>query len=205
MAPIDPPAQPARAPGAQLEHEPAGLVRRACATAIDLACAALIGLAAQPLLRELFAAAGAHAEGGARADSLHTRLSWSLSFALPAWLALSILEALPGRAGPGKRAMGMRIEGPRPQEKPSLARVALRTAIKLLPWHIAALAFLFPTPWDPREPLERARFLLLFGSNLWLGIYLASAAMTRRRQSLHDLATGTVVLNSRAGRRGRDR
>ena len=72
-------------------------------------------------------------------------------------------------------------------------RIALRTAIKLVPFYIAALALLFPQVWDPQRTLERSRLLTLLGSNLWLGIYLAAAAMTRRRQSLHDLATGTAV------------
>ena len=183
-------------PNASQARAPAGLVRRGCATAIDLAFVLLVGLGLRALLR---AAGVTHAEAGldmgaAQWISENPRLFWSLSFALPAWLALSVAEALPGRAGPGKRALRMYIEGPRPQQTPSFARIALRTAIKLVPWHIAALAFLFPVPWDPRESLERARFLVLFGSNLWIGIYLASAAVTRRRQSLHDLATGTVVL-----------
>jgi len=179
----------ARGPqGAAAEREPASLVRRAIATVIDLGCAAFVGAAAHAVLRHGVYAT--HVDG-----SSVTRWTWSVTFALPAWLALSVLEALPGRAGPGKRVLGLTIEGPRQQESPSFARIALRTAIKWFPLLIAALAFLFPTPWDPRHSIERSRFLALFGSNLWIGIYMASAAMTRRRQALHDLATGTVVLS----------
>ena len=194
MPDFDPDAANARPTAARLSREPASLVRRALATLIDLSIAAAIGFFAVKL-----AAAGV-AQGLGDPDpgtwiSRHPRVFWSLIFALPAWLVLSLCEALPGRAGPGKRALHLFIEGPRPQESPSFARIALRTAIKLVPWNIAAFAILFPTPWDPRDSLERSRFLLLFGSNLWIGIYMASAAMTRRRQSLHDLATGTVVLD----------
>jgi uncharacterized RDD family membrane protein YckC len=197
MASNDSSAPAAERLGAVLAREPAGLVRRALATAIDHAFALLVGYGARAAL----SAFAAHDSGEPELVawiSNHPRLAWSLTSALPAWLALSIAEALPGRAGPGKRALGLCVEGPHPQQSPSFARIALRTAIKLVPWLIAALAFLFPKPWDPREALERTRFFLLLGSNLWIGIYLASAAMTRRRQSVHDLATGTVVLKVRS-------
>ncbi|HUR29262.1 MAG TPA: RDD family protein [Planctomycetota bacterium] len=180
---------------AGISREPASLVRRALATGVDLAFAALCGALASLSI----AAAAKNGFGSPGLETwiaAHPRLFWSLGFALPAWLALSACEALPGRAGPGKRVLRLRIEGPRPQASPSFPRIALRTGIKLAPWLIAAYAFLFPTPWDPRGSIERARFLLLFGSNLWIGIYMASAAMTRRRQCLHDLATGTVVLRA---------
>ena len=179
---------------AELASEPASLVRRALATVLDLGAALVVGAAAHALLREHVHAGWATSPTGC--DPIVDGFSWTLTFALPAWLALSVLEALPGRAGPGKRAFHLRLEGPRPQASPTFARIALRTGIKLLPWLIAAYAFLLPTPWDPRDPIERSRFLLLFGSNFWIGITMACAAMTRRRQSLHDLATGTVVLRA---------
>ncbi len=202
MASIDSLAPPPRRQGARLAREPAGLVRRGFATAIDLAFLLLIGLVVRALLRASGEMDPGVDSSAGRWIQENPRLFWSLTFTAPAWLALSVCEALPGRAGPGKRALSLFIEGPRPEESPSFARIALRTAIKLVPWHIAALAFLFPTPWDPRDSLERTRFLVLLGSNLWIGIYMASAAMTRRRQSLHDLATGTVVLGSRDARDG---
>ncbi len=189
MPNIDPDAPRARHAQAELAREPASLVRRALATAIDLAFAALIGLCVRALSMAPWLELSSQAEWILE----RPKLAWSLSVAMPAWLVLSTLEALPGRAGPGKRLLGLCLEGPRAGQVPSFARVALRTAIKLAPWYIAALALLFPEPWDPHKSLERSRLLTLLGSNLWLGIYLAAAVMTRRRQSLHDLATGTAV------------
>jgi MFS family permease len=48
------------------------------------------------------------------------------------------------------------------------------------------------------------RLMVVLSSNLWIGLYLASAAMTRRRQSLHDLALGSVVLRCKPADAERD-
>ncbi len=189
MPNIDPDPPRARLAPRDLAREPASLVRRALATAIDLAFAALIGVC----VRALEMAPWLELPSLTQWMLERPRLAWSLTVALPAWIGLSALEALPGCAGPGKRLLGLCLEGPRAGQVPSFARIALRTAIKFVPFYIAALALLFPEPWDPHKSLERSRLLTLLGSNLWLGIYLAAAAMTRRRQSLHDLATGTAV------------
>lgn len=189
MPNIDPDLPQARQAPRDLAREPASLFRRALATAIDLVFATLIGLCARGLERASWLELSSLSQWILE----RPRLAWSLSVALPAWIGLSALEALPGCAGPGKRLLGLCLEGPRAGQLPSFARVALRTAIKFAPFYIAALALLFPEVWDPQKTLERSRLLTLLGSNLWLGIYLAAAAMTRRRQSLHDLATGTAV------------
>ena len=169
---------------------PAGLLRRAFAQALDLGLAAAVMLGVLAL-SERFADAPLGSWLGPRGG-----LRWSASLALPAWLVLTLLEWLPGNASPGKRILGMRLIGSRRLPRISFARIALRTLIKLLPWHIGAIALSLPQPWDPREPLELSRLLWLLGSNLWLGLYLACAAMTRRRQSLHDLLVGTLVLRT---------
>jgi uncharacterized RDD family membrane protein YckC len=178
--------------------EPAGLFRRACAFAIDLCVAAAIAWGFTAVARALGADALLASTRAGRYLLERPWLLWSASHALPAWLALSFLESLPPRAGPGKRLLRLRVEASRRGDSPSAARIALRTAIKLVPWLVAALALFLPRPWDPRDPIESPRLLVLLASNLWIGIYLASAAMTRRRQSLHDLATGTVVVGERA-------
>lgn len=182
------PQESARATRA--DDQLAGLLRRAFAQAIDVGLAAAIGLCALECSQQLAVA------GREVWLEPSTWLGWSASFGLPAWLALSLLEWLPGNASPGKRVLRLHLVGPQPGRRPSFARLLLRTAIKLLPWHIGALALCLPEPWNPREPLELARLLLVLGSNLWLGLYLACAAMTRRRQSLHDLLVGTVVLRT---------
>ena len=172
------------------DDESAGLLRRAFAQTIDVGLAAVIGLCALQAAQRLVDS------GWGAWLGQSTWFAWSAIFGLPAWLLLALLEWLPGHASPGKRVLRMHLVGPQRGRRPSFARVALRTAIKLLPWHIGALALCLPHPWDPREPLELGRLLLVLGSNLWLGLYLACAAMTRRRQSLHDLVVGTVVVRT---------
>lgn len=179
------------------DEELAGLLRRAWAQALDVGIFVAIGLCALEAAERL-----ANAGWGAWLAE-PTWLLWSAIFGLPGWLALSAMEWFRGNASPGKRALGLHLVGPRHAPRPSFARLLLRTAIKLLPWHIGAVALCLPQPWNPRVPLELGRLMLLLGSNLWLGLYLACAAMTRRRQSLHDLVAGTVVL--RTGRAGTGR
>lgn len=170
-----------------VDAAPGGLLRRAFAQALDLGLAAALVQGLVALAQRLDPAPWGAWLG------LPGGLRWSLSLALPVWFILSVLEWLPGQASPGKRTLGLRLLGHR-QERLSFVRVALRTAIKLLPWIIGALALWLPKPWDPQERLELGRLLLVLGSNLWLGLYLACAAMTRRRQSLHDLVVASVVL-----------
>jgi uncharacterized RDD family membrane protein YckC len=175
-----------------------GLLRRALAQAIDLGLAACVAVCA------LYAASWLPDSSWAAWIARPTWLSWSVGVALPAWLALAALEALPGHASPGKRLLGLGLsEAPR-APRLSFLRIALRTGLKLLPWQIGALALCLPQPWDPREPLEFGRLMVVLSSNLWIGLYLASAAMTRRRQSLHDLALGSVVLRCKPADAERD-
>lgn len=198
MTSLDP--QPAQE--SQSDADLAGLLRRACALALDLGLAGLLGLSVTAAARALGIAQWVGDWPVGHWFLEHQDLAWSAVYVLPAWLALSVIESMPAHASPGKRALGLRLVGPRPGQPLSFVRIALRTAIKLAPWHIGALALLFPEPFDPRNELELARLLILLGSNLWIGIYLAIAAITRRRQSLHDLIVGTQVVNARFTRAG---
>ena len=93
----------------------------------------------------------------------------------------------------GKRLLGLRVataDGGRV----GVGRALLRAAVKFLPFEVGHLAFALPTPvW--RAPGEfRAGFLMVW---LLLGLSLLAIVRTERRQSVHDLAAGTVVIRAR--------
>lgn len=180
--------QPREASEPIAEPAPAGLVRRALAQTIDLGLA--VALAA--CLERAWPSAPV-------SDAAHPWLEFLVRTALPAWLLSAGVECLPGNASPGKRLLGLRVLAATAARPASPARVLLRGALKLVPFAVAALALRFPMPWDPREALAWPRVALLLASNLWLGLFLAAAAMTRRRQAPHDLAAATVVVRRAPG------
>lgn len=61
------------------------------------------------------------------------------STVLPVWAYLTLGEAGRSAATWGKRRAGLRVVGPR-DERPGLLRVAVRNAVKLLPWQLAHVA-----------------------------------------------------------------
>jgi uncharacterized RDD family membrane protein YckC len=170
-----------------------GLVRRGVATLVDLGFLVLAAWASRATVSWLLAGNGEAPPSEAVLAPLSSRAGWMLTTLVPPWLALSALEALPGLAGPGKRLLGLCVASARPGSRPAFGRILARTLVKFLPAAFAAQALCFPVPWNGHGPLERGRLVMFLGANLWLGIYLAAAAMTRRRQALHDLALGTRV------------
>lgn len=166
----------------------ASLTLRALAGIVDLALAVGLVVGQRRLL-----------PGPSPSAEPESLLAWLATTVLPAWFALAVAEALPGRAGPGKRLLGLRIVSAHSRLELTFARLALRTALKLVPAACAAVALAYPTLWDGHAPLGGRRLALFLAANLWIGIYLAAAAMTRRRQSLHDLATGTRVTRRGSG------
>lgn len=127
-------------------------------------------------------------------DPVSGQLTGFFSVTLPVALYFAFLEGSPGEASWGKRRCGLRVaavDGRRVR----LGRSLLRTALKFIPWEIAhACAWRIwygnseSTPW-----IEAG--LLLVG--VLAAANLASAAFTPRRQALHDLLAGTMVIRER--------
>jgi uncharacterized RDD family membrane protein YckC len=119
---------------------------------------------------------------------------WAFVFvtvSLPIWLYFSLYESSPHQATIGMRAMGLQVAD-LAGERISFGRALLRTVLKLLPFEINHLTMFLPRPiWGDPNPGFRVGFLLVSGL---MGLYLVIMFMTRRKQSLHDLVAGTVVL-----------
>jgi uncharacterized RDD family membrane protein YckC len=112
---------------------------------------------------------------------------------IPFWLYYSLLESSARQATFGMRLFGLQvtdIEG----KRISFGRALLRTIIKLLPFELNHLVLFLPTPiWDEPNPGFRIGFIVV---NALIILYFATMFLNRRRQSIHDLVAGTVVVNA---------
>jgi uncharacterized RDD family membrane protein YckC len=98
----------------------------------------------------------------------------------------------------GKRLFGLCGTGDT-GERLHFGRALLRAGVKLLPWESAHLALNLPTPLlvdpesgafqQPRGAFRRSVLVPYF----LLGLWTATMAWTRRRQSVHDLVARTIV------------
>ena len=114
-----------------------------------------------------------------------------LTISLPVWLYFSLSESIAGQTI-GKRLMGLkvaRVDGGRIVFGQALAR----TLLKLLPWELTHVTIFLPTPIFA-EPDFRWGFIVVYAL---LGAYVVVMFFSRRKQSLPDLITQTVVLHAR--------
>jgi uncharacterized RDD family membrane protein YckC len=110
----------------------------------------------------------------------------ALNFSLPTWTYFVWSDRSPHGATAGKWLLGLRVTrmgggsiGP--------ARALGRTAVKLLPWettHLAAFALAGVEPWQ---------MIGLAIANGLLVVYVAIAAWTGGRRSVHDYVVATEV------------
>jgi uncharacterized RDD family membrane protein YckC len=117
-------------------------------------------------------------------------LTLLLNFSLPTWIYFTAADASRGGATAGKRWMALRAAR-RDGGRIGRGRALCRTALKLLPWefvHVSAFAL-----GTRAGDLSRVQVVGLCVANALMLAYLACAALTRGRRSLHDLVAGTVV------------
>lgn len=116
-----------------------------------------------------------------------------LTVSIPCWLYYSLLESSARRATFGMRLFGLQVadsDGGRV----GFGRALLRTVIKLLPFEINHLVMFLPTPiWSDPNSGFRVGFVVV---NALMILYLATIFLTERRQSVHDLVAGTIVVDN---------
>ena len=113
---------------------------------------------------------------------------------LPTGLYLGLTEAGAAQASLGKRRLGLRVVDQR-GGRPGGARVALRTALKLLPWQLAHLsvARMMLAP-DQRS---RVTWPAYVASLALSGLTVVLALRDTAGRALHDRAAGTRVTSDR--------
>ena len=113
---------------------------------------------------------------------------------LPVALYFTLCEASRQQATWGKRRMGLVVMTER-GERLSVARSALRSAAKFLPWQVAHTA-LFHIPGWPAA-VETVPPLAVIGlglSSTVAVVYLVSLVASRSRRTPYDLLAGTRVV-----------
>jgi len=113
-----------------------------------------------------------------------------VNFSVPVWLYFTIADASGRGATFGKRWLRLRVSR---QDGTSLSssRAFGRTAAKLLPWELTHFSA-FALAADPKHFSVAQGVGLAAASVIVLG-YLACAAFTRGRRSVHDFIARTVV------------
>jgi uncharacterized RDD family membrane protein YckC len=159
------------------------LARRAAAYIVDVAALAAGVVVTQGALVLVGAGLPATASGWQVE-------AWVLAtVSIPIWLYFIVLEC---RAGwtLGKRLLGLRVENTS-GGRLSWGQAVLRTGLKLLPWELTHLTLLLPVPmWADPNTGFRPGLIIVYAL---LGLYLATAALTPRRQTVPDLIARTIV------------
>lgn len=113
---------------------------------------------------------------------------------LPFWLYYSLLESSSRQATFGMRLFRLQVADIN-GKRISFGRALLRTVVKLLPFELNHLVLFLPTPiWGDPDPGLRFGFVIV---NALMILYFATMFLNRRKQSVHDLVAGTVVLNAK--------
>lgn len=110
---------------------------------------------------------------------------------LPSGLYLGLTEASVGQASVGKRLLGLQVVLDQDGGRPGLGRVILRTAVKLLPWHLGHLAVTRMTLNIPQPAVTYPTYV---GS---LAVPATSVFLALRDpagRALHDRIAGTRVV-----------
>lgn len=112
---------------------------------------------------------------------------------IPFWLYYSLLESSAKQSTFGMRLLGLRVTDT-DGNRIGFGRALLRTVVKLLPFELNHLVLFLPTPiWGDPHSGVRYGFVVV---NVLIGLYIATMFLTRRKQSVHDLVAGTVVVNA---------
>jgi uncharacterized RDD family membrane protein YckC len=118
-------------------------------------------------------------------------LASALNFSLPTWTYFVVSDSSARGATVGKWLLGLhvvRMTG----ERVSRARALARTAVKVLPWETAHVSA-FALSTNPGVSFDVGQIIGLTIANALTVVYLAVAACTGGRRSVHDYVAATEV------------
>jgi uncharacterized RDD family membrane protein YckC len=124
----------------------------------------------------------------------HPDLIAFLASVVPVWLYLTVTESGAAGATWGKRRAGLRVLGPRGRRAHPV-RVAVRNAVKLVPWQLAHLGVVALSSKPDSGTLVRPDigWLPISATYALLGLTLALTFVRSDHAALHDLIAGTRV------------
>jgi uncharacterized RDD family membrane protein YckC len=140
--------------------------------------------------------------GGFQQNNLKTGVqieTWVFAtVSLPTWAYFTLTEGSRWEATLGKRLLGLRVVNAQ-GGRAGYGRALLRTVVKLLPWELTHLSLMLPVPmWSEGASASIRPGLIV--ANALIVVYLATALLTPRKQSVHDLVAGTLVVQRQDAR-----
>ncbi len=113
------------------------------------------------------------------------------TISLPVWLYFTYFDSKQSKGTLGKRIFKLSVQEEKYRTRISVSKSFVRAVLKLLPWEIAHLGVIFPTPLYYEEEPE-IRLLSYIGLVL-LTIYVASIFLSSTKQTIYDRLLGTIV------------
>ena len=126
------------------------------------------------------------------------RSSWNmqlyvlLSISIPVWLYFAYFDSKHSKGSFGKRLFKLSVKD-NSGGGISFSKSLFRSILKLLPWEIAHIGVIWPTPiYFEAEPT--VRILTIIGMALFL-IYVFSILIDKDKRSLYDIVLNVNVVN----------
>ena len=119
-----------------------------------------------------------------------------LMLTLPVALYFIFSESSVWQGTWGKRIMGLRVVDGR-GKRIAIYRSIIRTAVKLLPWEMAHFGV-----WRlylPSDYPENILLAVLSAANVLAVLYFLTPMLNGKRQSIYDMAAGTLVVRTKGG------
>ncbi len=123
-------------------------------------------------------------------SSINMQLYVLTSISIPVWIYFAYFDSKKSKGTFGKRIFNLVVKNNKNQ-KIDFWKSLGRTILKLLPWEIAHIGVIFPTPiYYENEP--SVRILSYFGL-LIFAIYVISIWTNSRKLAIYDRVIGTIV------------
>jgi uncharacterized RDD family membrane protein YckC len=112
------------------------------------------------------------------------------SISIPVWIYFAYFDSEKSKGTFGKRIFNLEVQDNKNQ-KISFLKSLLRTILKLLPWEIAHIGVIFPSPlYYENEPAVR---LLSYVGLFLFVIYVLSIWTDSKKRTIYDKVIGTIV------------
>lgn len=123
-------------------------------------------------------------------SSINMQLYVLTTISIPVWIYFAYFDSEKSKGTFGKRIFKLVVKDSKNQ-KISFGKSLFRTILKLLPWEIAHIGIIFPTPlYYEEEPAIR---ILSYIGLFLFAIYVISIWTDSRKRTIYDKVIGTFV------------
>jgi uncharacterized RDD family membrane protein YckC len=124
-------------------------------------------------------------------SSINMELYVLITISIPVWFYFTYFDSERSKGSFGKRLFKLVVKD-HAKQKLSLGKSFFRTILKLLPWEIAHIGIIFPSPlYFENEPDVR---ILTIAGLILFAVYAVSILVDKKNRSLYDRVIGTIVL-----------